>query len=56
MAAWKYEGFEPTEHVDERWLTEWVEYGWTNANGLLNYLQKHAGFLDWCDENEKEDE
>lgn len=55
MDAWKYEGFEPTETVDERWLVEWVEYGWTNESGLLNYLEKHARFLDWLDRKHEED-
>jgi hypothetical protein len=31
--------------IDERWLTEWFEYGWANLNA---FLALHAAFGAWC--------
>ena len=31
--------------IDERWLSEWFEFGFAE---LANYLAKHAAFDDYC--------
>ena len=35
--------------IDERWLTEWFEFGFAE---LSSYLAKHAAFDDFCDQHE----
>jgi hypothetical protein len=35
--------------IDERWLTEWFEFGFAE---LSSYLAKHAAFDDFCDKHE----
>jgi hypothetical protein len=35
--------------IDERWLTEWFEFGIAE---LSSYLAKHAAFDDFCDKHE----
>jgi hypothetical protein len=32
------------ELIDERWLTEWVEFGFREID---HYLMKHAEFAEW---------
>lgn len=36
--------------IDERWLTEWFEYGWANLN---IFLARHANFDAWCVDHER---
>ncbi|HEX2378545.1 MAG TPA: hypothetical protein VHI30_13360 [Gaiellales bacterium] len=35
--------------IDERWLSEWFEFGFAE---LSSYLAKHAAFDDYCHNNE----
>jgi hypothetical protein len=35
--------------IDERWLSEWFEFGFAE---LSSYLAKHAAFDDYCHKNE----
>jgi hypothetical protein len=35
--------------IDERWLTEWFEFGFAE---LSSYLAKHAAFEDFCHKHE----
>jgi hypothetical protein len=35
--------------IDERWLTEWFEFGFAE---MSSYLAKHAAFDDFCDQHE----
>jgi hypothetical protein len=35
--------------IDERWLTEWFEFGFAE---LSSYLAKHAAFDAFCDKHE----
>jgi hypothetical protein len=35
--------------IDERWLTEWFEFGFAE---LSSYLAKHAAFDDFCHKHE----
>lgn len=39
--------------IDEKYLVEWVEFGWTE---LVSYLTKHARFDAWCLEHPPEGE
>jgi hypothetical protein len=35
--------------IDERWLSEWFEFGFAE---LSSYLAKHAAFDDYCANND----
>ena len=36
--------------VDERWIADWVKFGFVE---MEKYLSKHTAFRTWCDNEEK---
>jgi hypothetical protein len=40
----------PQPHIDDRFLTDWVEFGMAELNA---YLDKHARFDAWCDRRDR---
>lgn len=48
MPAWKREG---DNQIDERYLVEWFEFGWSE---LLSYLAKWAAFRRYEEQEQEE--
>lgn len=46
----------PSFEPDERWLGEYIEFGWTGPKGLLRWMKNHADFDDYYAKREPKQE